>query len=71
VQLNLEHLEDRVTPSTTITVNNPSGGMDHPANVTVSTLGAKSGSKRFGYLAHGHLMAGVSESGGSGRNEVG
>jgi hypothetical protein len=35
----VERLEERVTPSTVINVNDPSGGMDNPANVTVSTLG--------------------------------
>ncbi len=40
LSLALEALEDRVTPSTTvINVNDPSGGMDNLANVTVSTLG--------------------------------
>src|SRR5579885_3265837 len=41
LRLHLEPLEDRVTPSTTITVNDPSGGMDNPANVTVNNLGSK------------------------------
>jgi hypothetical protein len=40
VRLQLESLEDRVTPSTVINVNDPSGGMDNPANVTVATLGS-------------------------------
>jgi hypothetical protein len=35
----MEPLEDRVTPSTTIVVNDASGGMDNPANVTVLKLG--------------------------------
>jgi hypothetical protein len=39
MRLALEPLEDRVTPSTTIVVNDPSGGMDNPANVTFSKLG--------------------------------
>jgi hypothetical protein len=38
VRLNVEPLEDRVTPSTTINVNDPSGGMDQAANVTLSTV---------------------------------
>jgi hypothetical protein len=41
VTLNVEPLEDRITPSTTITVNDAGGGMDNPANVTVATLGSK------------------------------
>ncbi|MHB1425693.1 MAG: hypothetical protein ACYC3I_21195, partial [Gemmataceae bacterium] len=45
VQLNLQPLEDRVTPSAPINVNDVSGGMDNPANVTVSTLGSTSGGK--------------------------
>jgi hypothetical protein len=40
VRVGLEPLEDRVTPSTTINVNDPSGGLDNPTNVTVSTLGS-------------------------------
>jgi hypothetical protein len=36
----LEILEDRITP-TTITVTDPSGGMDNPATITVATLGSK------------------------------
>ncbi len=39
VPLSLEHLEERVTPATVISVTDPSGGMDNPANVTVSALG--------------------------------
>ncbi len=40
VRPSLEGLEDRVTPSPTpITVNDPSGGMDNPVNVTVARLG--------------------------------
>src|SRR5690348_6465381 len=35
----LEQLEDRIQPSV-ITVNDPSGGADNPANVTVATLGS-------------------------------
>ncbi|HTU89427.1 MAG TPA: hypothetical protein VMF69_04960 [Gemmataceae bacterium] len=42
VRPNLEALEDRVTPSATvINVNDPSGGIDNAANVTVSGLGSK------------------------------
>jgi YD repeat-containing protein len=41
LRLGLEPLEDRVTPSTTITVNDASGGMDNAANVTVAGLGSK------------------------------
>lgn len=43
VRPGLESLEDRVTPSTTITVNDPTGGMDQAANVTVSTFDPNKG----------------------------